>query len=290
MTEVSPTRPLLTRFYYFQWKDDFDEEKPYYLYIDPPKGLPVTNFSVASGPEEEVHDLRGIETKFNLDDHGFMVMQQQFPLEIINQHTVENLYLPSLEELIRTAVGQEAEICWFDWRTRSSNKAKTRFPKGTKIHLDDRSINLEPVKAVHVDQSFTAAINRVHRHAGDRAEELLKGRVRIINIWRPSGDPIESHPLAVMDGSKVPAEKLVEVDVVRHSYVGESYYPLQHDDYKWYFINNQTNEEVLLFKMYDSAEGVKAKCCPHASFQFATTSTSRSRESIEARALVYTPN
>lgn len=71
---------------------------------------------------------------------------------------------------------------------------------------------------------------------------------------------VESDPLAVLDGSTVPVEKLVEVDVVRHSYLGESYYPMQDDGYRWYFINKQTKEEVLLFKMYDSNEAVKAKC------------------------------
>lgn len=94
------------------------------------------------------------------------------------------------------------------------------------------------------------------KHSRNCLDTLLT----VLSVWRPSGDPIESHPLAVMDGSTVTDEKLVEVDVVRHSYIGESYYPLQHDAYKWYFINNQTKEDVLLFKMYDSAEGVRAKC------------------------------
>ncbi|KAK7414061.1 hypothetical protein QQX98_007093 [Neonectria punicea] len=257
----APTGTTVTRFSYFQWKAEFTKEKPYYLYIDAPKGVPVSNFSTAPGPQEVVHDIRENQDHFNLDDHGFMVMQQKFPLETINQQTVEEMYLPSLEVLLRDVVGQEAEIVWFDWRTRSSNKAKTRFPEGTKIHLDDRSIPLEPVKAVHVDQSPTAAINRVHRHSGSRADELLKGRVRIIKqvasiicLW------IMLLTKYIMDGSSVSTEKLVEVDVVRHSYIGESYYPLQDDRYRWHFISNQSKEEVLLFKMYDSDVGVKAKC------------------------------
>ncbi|KPM42905.1 hypothetical protein AK830_g3630 [Neonectria ditissima] len=266
----SSTNATVTRFSYFQWRPEFTKEKPYYLYIDPPEGEPVTNFTTAPGPEEVVNDIRKSQHDFNLDDHGFMVMQQTFSLPSINQKTVEELYLPSLEVMLRHVVGEEAEIVWFDWRTRSSNKSKTRFPEGTKIHLDDRSIPLEPVKAVHVgtnsfasasqDQSPTAAINRVYRHSGPGADELLKGRVRIINIWRPYGDPVESDPIAVMDGSYVPTEKLVEVDVVRHSYIGESYYPLQDDDYRWYLVSKQRSNEVLLFKMFDSDVGVNAKC------------------------------
>jgi len=277
------------QFCYFQWEDVHREEKPYYLYIDRPEGVPVANFCTKFGPNEVVHNLRGIENQFNLDDNGFAVRHQEFCLENINEEAVEKSYLPSLEGLLRELVGQDCEIIWFDWRIRSSDKSKTRFPPGTKIDLDDRTINLEPVTVVHVDQTKTAAVNRVRRHSGERAEELLKGRVRIINVWRPYAAPIECHPLAVLDGSTIPAEKLVEVDVVRQSYIGESYYPLHDDGYRWYFIDEQTKEDVLLFKMYDSCETVKAKCCPHASFHQYTTKEPGPRESIEARALEFTP-
>jgi len=149
------------------------------------------------------------------------------------------------------------------------------------------------VPSVHVDQSGKSAIRRVHKHAGDRAGELLKGRVRILNIWRPYKRPVECHPIAICDGSTVPAEKLIEVDVVRHSYIGEAYYPTEHDGYKWYYFSRQTKEDVLIFKMYDSDEKAKAKCCPHASFALEDTSVGDNRpaprESIEARALVFTP-
>ena len=63
-----------------------------------------------------------------------------------------------------------------------------------------------------------------------------------------------------MDGSSVPEEKLVEVDVVRRSFPGESYYPLEHGGYKWYFMDRQTQEDVLFMKMNDSNQSVKAKC------------------------------
>ncbi|KAK5991156.1 Fe(II)/2-oxoglutarate-dependent dioxygenase nvfI-like protein [Cladobotryum mycophilum] len=280
---------VTARFSYFQWQEKFDQEKPYYLYLDLPEGVPLYNFSTAPGPTESVFDLRHNANSFNLDDNGFMVMKQDFPLENIDQEAVENVYLPSLEILIRDAVGQDAEIVWFDWRTRSSDPTRTTFPTGTKIQLDDRSISLQPVKAVHVDQSASSAVNRVHRHSGDKADDILKGRVRIINLWRPYGIPVESHPIALLDGSTVPRDKLVEVDVVRQSYIGESYYLLPHDGYRWYFINNQKCDEVLLFKMYDSDDNVGAKCCPHASFDQQVGVGAKPRESIEARALVYTP-
>lgn len=105
-----------TRLWYLKWDDKFHTEKPYYLYIDPPKGLPVSNFTTSLGPVETVHDLRGREHEFNLDDHGFTVRHQQLPTGILNEDSIQNEYLPSLELLLRQTLGQQCEIIWFDWR------------------------------------------------------------------------------------------------------------------------------------------------------------------------------
>ncbi|KAH8764190.1 putative 7 alpha-cephem-methoxylase [Diaporthe sp. PMI_573] len=277
------------RFSYLEWEDKFKDEKPFYLFHDLPPGTSPSNFRTKKGTSEVVHNLRGIEDQFNLDQNGFSVMRQDFCLDTIDDHSVNSHYLPSLEVLLRDLVGPESEIFFFDWRIRSSSKSGTDIPDGTKISLEDRSIVLEPVKAVHVDQSKRGAINRVLRHFPDRAEQLLAGRVRIINIWRPLRGPVECNPLGLLDGSTVAEERLAEVDVVRESYVGEAYYPLQDDRYRWYFIHGQTKEEVLIMKMYDSSETARAKCCPHAAFSHNVTQRPNPRESIEARALVFTP-
>ena len=52
---------------------------------------------------------------------------------------------------------------------------------------------------VHVDQTYEAGVARVHRHMGEDAERLLKGRVRIINVWRPIANPVYHRPLALGD-------------------------------------------------------------------------------------------
>jgi hypothetical protein len=40
----------------------------------------------------------------------------------------------------------------------------------------------EPVMRVHIDQSYSAARERVEYHLPDEAEQLLKGRFQIINV------------------------------------------------------------------------------------------------------------
>jgi hypothetical protein len=80
------------------------------------------------------------------------------------------------------------------------------------------------------------------------------------SVWRPIGLPVESSPLAFMDGSTVPDDKLVKVDVVRRTFLGESYYPLEGGGYRWHFLDHQTPDELLFMKMSDSKQDVKAKC------------------------------
>lgn len=104
------------RFGYFQWSDKFNSEKPYYLYMDAPKGFPTSNFSTVPGPAETVHDLNQRNEEFNLDDQGFMVVRQSLCVKNFDQESVEKVYLPSLEKVLRGVVGQDAEIVWFDWR------------------------------------------------------------------------------------------------------------------------------------------------------------------------------
>lgn len=71
-----------------------------------------------------------------------------------------------------------------------------------------------------------------------------------------------------MDGSTVPDDKLIEVDVVRRTFLGESYYPLEGGGYRWHFMDHQTSDELLFMKMSDSNQDVKAKCKSWLDFVF----------------------
>jgi hypothetical protein len=44
----------------------------------------------------------------------------------------------------------------------------------------------QPATRVHVDQTDKSGANRVSRTSPDEADELLKGRVQVINVWRRS--------------------------------------------------------------------------------------------------------
>ena len=67
-------------------------------------------------------------------------------------------------------------------------------------------------------------------------------------------------PLAFGDGSHVSLETCIGVDHIRMQYVGESNYPLYQPGYRWYYLSEQTKDEVLIFKTHDSDTTKKAMC------------------------------
>lgn len=112
---------VLGQFNYFQWKPEFDKVKPYYLYTDPPPGLPNANFSTEPGRPEPVQDVRGREHEYNLDDNAFAFGHQVYPrsLQDLDEFAIKSEYLPSLEVKLREVLQQDCEIFWFDWRVGS---------------------------------------------------------------------------------------------------------------------------------------------------------------------------
>jgi len=58
----------------------------------------------------------------------------------------------------------------------------------------------QPVAQVHVDQTATTFIAKVHRHLpAPDVPKLLERRFQIINLWRPIAVPAVDWPLALCD-------------------------------------------------------------------------------------------
>jgi hypothetical protein len=70
---------------------------------------------------------------------------------------------------------------------------------------------------------------------------------------------VENHPLAVCDGSSYDPSKLLEADIIREKYTGHMMYALYDAGMAWYYMSRQRDDEVVIFKSYDSKDGV-AKC------------------------------
>jgi hypothetical protein len=146
----------------------------------------------------------------------------------------------------------------------------------------------QPATRVHVDQTLSSGPNRVHEHVPKEAEELLKGRVQVINLWRPIHGPVRDAPLAMADGTTVAPDDLIASDLIYPNRRGETYSVKYNPNHRWFYFPEMTADEALLLKCYDSATDGRTRFGPHTAFVDPTTPPDTPpRESIEIRALVF---
>ena len=147
-----------------------------------------------------------------------------------------------------------------------------------------------PVQRVHIDQSYTAALSRVPHHLPTESDTLLKGRVQIINVWRPIR-PVLRDPLAVAHAHSVPDSDLVPIGLIYPNRKGETYAVRHNESHRWFYKSRLDPGEVLLIKCFDSKVDGRARRVPHTAFVDPEAAEDvPGRESIEVRALVFHPD
>ena len=242
MTEQQHTE--ISSLQFIKWTDLYNTEKPYQIFIDLPPSTPRTNvdFEVKDVP---FRDIRGKETSFELDTHGFMMRHTEEVKGLDEDPTaefMEKVYLPSVENLVKKEVKGADRVKIFDWRVCASvvlaclrelfvalirihdvllvkeaetdkmlesrmyliDMLATLFPSnylqnssqtdaklfqlrsarnrtdGETINLKNLSDRLAPANNAHLDQEPASALGLVNRTLPSEADELLKGRFRII--------------------------------------------------------------------------------------------------------------
>ena len=107
-----------------------------------------------------------------------------------------------------------------------------------------------PAPLVHVDQTPHSAINRVRRHlATDEAEDRLKRRFQIVNLWRPISHPAFDWPLALCDFRSINyKEDLVPAELVYRDMTGETFGVKYNTSHQWKYVKGMTPSEVVLIK------------------------------------------
>lgn len=261
--------------------------------------------------EREVHNIRGRENEFSTEISGFAVYNSPAKEKaFVDDDAVRNGYYREVEELLRKTHPGVKKVVIFDHTIRRRNKNSPR----------------QPVQQVHVDQTPGATEVRVRRHLPeDEAEELLKGRYQIINVWRPIENPATDYPLAVIDWRSTTPADFIPVDLMypkradsamdddddrgkevlpdESSYDstegyeprGETMSVAPNTQHKFWYYKDMTPDEVMFLKCYDSfgddqpmgRKGLAVRT-PHTAFvDPQTPEDAPGRQSIEVRCLVF---
>ena len=187
-------------------------ERPRYLAYDPEPGEERSNMTY-DPHTMAIHDMRPIQHELDLDREGFGLVEHRTAVkDLWDDDEVRRVYYPECEEFIKAYTGA-SRVFVFD------HVQRRRIPG-----LRDYSRNgpRQPATRVHVDHTGRSGPQRVRDLLPDEAEELLKGRVQVINLWRPTKGPLEDAPLALCDARTVDEHDLVASDLVYKNRVGET--------------------------------------------------------------------
>src|SRR5271169_6265121 len=229
-----------------------------------------------------IRDMRPIASEIELDRQGFALVEQHTAVrDFWDDDEVRRVYYPEAERFIAEKTGA-SRVFIFDHLQRRRVPGATRRAQG---------VPPQPATRVHVDHTSRSGPQRVRDLLPDEAEELLKGRVQVINLWRPIRGPLQDSPLAVCDARTVDAADLVPSDLVYRERVGETYSVMYNPAHEWYYVPEMRREQALLLKIADTKTDGRARFMPHTSFTDPTTPPDAFlRESIELRTLVFHPN
>jgi hypothetical protein len=252
--------------------------KPRTYAFDPPPGEPKTT-ALPESHQVPIFDARLIVSGISLDREGFALVRHPTVVRnFYDDKEVRSVYYPAAEAFLKATLKAD-RVFIFDHTVR----------KRVEGAADVRGAgSRQPATRVHVDQTETSGPNRVREHLPEEADELLKGRVQVINLWRPIRGPVKDAPLAMCDGQTVAASDLIASDLIYPNRSGETYSVKYNPGHRWYCIPEMTADEALLLKCYDSATDGRTRFVPHTAFIDPTTPPDAPpRESIELRTLVF---
>jgi hypothetical protein len=252
--------------------------KPRTYAFDPPPGEPKST-ALPEPHRVPIFDARPIADGITLDREGFALVRHPTVVrDFYDEKEVRNLYYPAAEAFLKATLKAD-RVFIFDHtvRRRVDGAADVRG-EGPR----------QPATRVHVDQTAVSGANRVREHLPDEADELLKGRVQVINLWRPIRGPLRDAPLAMLDGQTVAPGDLVASDLIYPNRRGETYSVKYNPAHRWFYVPEMRADEALLLKCYDSAADGRTRFGPHTAFIDPTTpADAPPRESIELRTLVF---
>jgi hypothetical protein len=230
---------------------------------------------------EERHSLEIADGRrageLSLEANGFVLVEHRTQVrDFFDLDELKRVYYPEVVALIQRVSGASRAVV-FDHTLRS----------GAEAEREARLIR-EPVLSAHNDYTEWSGPNRVREVMGDAAEELLKRRFAIIQVWRAIADPIQSNPLAMADARSVAPDDLLIAERRYPNRIGQTYRLKYNPQHRWFYFPQMRRDEAIVFKVYDSLKDGRARFTPHTSFEDPTTPPGAPpRQSIEARALAF---
>ena len=256
---------------------------PPWIDANPQLGWVNTNYVRISVPVP-IHNLRNDEKSVDLDTNGFELLNYRGRIheEFADNSESQRCYFEEIAAQLQQRLNASRVIVF-------NHIFRFRGPIRAMDQCDLTHKN--PVLYPHADYNPPAARSKMAEILGqEQANEAMKNRWQIINVWRPVGPhPITNMPLTICDYHTIDTTKDLHVSEARGSKASSSIYMVSHnkrDAHRWYFLSDMRSDEMLVFKNYESEPDV-AQFGAHTAFiNEEVPSSDVEQKSIEIRCLV----
>ena len=224
-----------------------------------------------------IHNGRPLAERFALERNGFRFVRHDTKVkDFYDEDEIARVYYPEMVELIKAESGAKRVVV-FDHTLRT---ADSEMRESKKIR--------DVVSRVHNDYTEWSAPQRVRDIVPEDAEELLKRRFAIIQVWRPIRHPVETYPLAMADARTLSPSDMIISERRAPGRTGQTYAIKFNPAHKWYWFPRMRREEAYVFKVFDSMKDGRARWTAHTAFEDPTTPPhAQPRESIEIRTMAF---
>jgi hypothetical protein len=224
-----------------------------------------------------VQNGRRFAQTLSLDNQGLVFVEHKTKVtDFFDENQVKSIYYPEIDELIRRESGA-SRVVIFDHALRSGDEAER-----------EEKLIRNPVLQAHNDYTEWSGPNRLREILPDEADELVKHRFAIIQVWRAIHRTIESNPLALADAKSVEFDDWMVAERRYPHRIGQTYRLKYNPEHRWMYFPEMHPDEAIVFKVYDSAKDGRARFTAHTSFHDpATRPGALARQSIEMRAFAF---
>jgi hypothetical protein len=224
-----------------------------------------------------IYDGRAIAEQLSLEREGFIFVRHDTKVkDFYDENEVRSVYYPEIERLVKATSGAR-RVLVFDHTLRS---ADTAMREAKQIS--------GPVRNAHNDYTEWSGPQRVRDLLPQEAEELLKHRFGVVQVWRPIRHSVQREPLAIADARSIGTKELFASSRVYPDRVGEVYHCAFNPAHRWYYFPHMQRDEAIVFKTFDSIKDGAARWTAHSAFDDPTSPPEAPpRESIEMRTLVF---
>lgn len=249
-----------------------------------------------------VRDGMPIRDHFTLDRHGFRIASHASAVaDFTDRDDVDRRYLAECERVIAALTGAD-RVAAQGWMVRTSADLSARAAEKVAGYRHSGGIQ-PPAGEAHVDYNpITGRRAAARIHAERFADAPPCRRWIAVSLWRALSPGPQDWPLAVCDGRSVGegegtsntlfvVDELPTGDALTAPVEGEDAMIaatiFRHNPaHRWWYFSNMAADDVLLFKFQDSDHAVTWRC-PHTAFHDTSLPDTKTRTSIEVRAMAF---